>query len=112
MPTNTTQYIAVIGPQEIISLLESVGIDAYSAKNSEEARTQLQDIRNKNTYGIVCITEGITKTFEKKMLSELQNSTFPTVLIIPDLQSVPGSGVEKIRELAKRATGSDILAQI
>jgi len=111
MPTNPTQKIAAIGPRELISILESVGIDTYGATTTKtEVEMQIRSIQEKKgEYAILCITEGLIKTLEPALLTELRSTITPALLVIPDLASLPESGVDRIRELAKRATGSDIL---
>jgi vacuolar-type H+-ATPase subunit F/Vma7 len=115
MHTDThTKRIAAIGPEELVSLLESVGIDTYAATTAEEAEAHITTI-HKDTpcpYAIVCVTEQLANTVSTHQRRAMEESTTPTFLVIPDLTSVSGSGVARIRELAKRATGNDILGTV
>jgi vacuolar-type H+-ATPase subunit F/Vma7 len=108
--THTT-HIAAIGHEEIVSILESIGIDTYPAATVTEATVHIEHIyqHTKIPYAIVCVTEQIANTMSPEQRRDLENRTSPTLLVIPDLTSIQGSGVARIRELAKRATGNDIL---
>ncbi len=110
MPTNHYR-IAAIGPAELISGLQTIGITMFAAVDGRQAAEQLTTIRrDNNLYGCVCITETIAKELTPDELSGGKDAeSLPVILIIPDLQSDKDAGLEKLRELAKRAIGSDIL---
>jgi V/A-type H+-transporting ATPase subunit F len=110
MPTNTYQ-IAAIGPAELISGLQAIGITAFPAADAATATTQLTNIRSGSTaFACICITESIARALPPEVLSGgKEAAALPVILTIPDLHSTKDSGLEKLRELAKRAIGSDIL---
>lgn len=109
MPTN--YRIAAIGPTELISGLQAIGITAFPATSGAEAVQHLTAIRTGDVpYGCVCITESIVHQLTTEELSGGKDAeSLPVILTIPDLHSDKDSGLEKLRELTKRAIGSDIL---
>ena len=106
-----THRIATIGPEMLVSLLESIGIDTFSATTPEEAVSHIQAISEKDMYAIMCVTETLARQLPEKLLQQLQKQSRPTLLLLPDLQSDNAQNIARIRELAKRATGSDILGE-
>lgn len=111
MPTNTNLQIAAIGPAELVSGLQAVGIVMFAATNGREAATQLAAIRtNATPYACVCITESIAKELTaEEIAGGKEANSLPVILTIPDLHSDKNAGLDKLRELTKRAIGSDIL---
>ncbi len=100
--------IAAIGEKDIIEPLKMVGVDIYPTLK-ENAKDTLLEIVNKN-YSVVLIgedyIEGIKEFFLKLSLR-------PTPSIVP----IPGKGKSKdfaykrLRELIKKAVGTDILKE-
>lgn len=111
MPTNTSFQVAVIGPAELVSGLQAIGLDMFPATDSETAVAALTQIRSSATpYACVCITEGVAATLTPEQLSGGKAAaSLPVILTIPDLHSDKDAGLAKLRELTKRAVGIDII---
>jgi V/A-type H+-transporting ATPase subunit F len=110
MPSNS-YHIAAIGPIELISGLQSVGITTFAATTSEEALSQLRLIRQGDErFACVCITESLMKNINPEDINTKDAESLPVILTIPDLHSSKNAGLDKLRELTKRAIGSDILS--
>lgn len=111
MTSNTPHHIAAIGPQELISGFQSIGIMVFPAVNGTEALAQLATIRShEQQFACVCITESIMRQINPDDLTTKDSPLLPVILTIPDLQSDKDAGLEKLRELTKRAIGSDIFS--
>ncbi len=110
MPTNTSLNIAVIGPTELVSGLQAIGFIMFPATDRASAITQLTQIRSSDTpYACVCITEQLVNTLTHEELAGGKDAaSLPVILTIPDLHSGKDAGLDKLRELTKRAVGSDI----
>lgn len=110
MPTNDSLKIAVIGPAELVSGLQAIGFVLFPATDHTSATAQLAHIRrNETRFACICITEQLVKTLTSEELSGGKDAaSLPVILTIPDLHSDKDAGLEKLRELTKRAVGSDI----
>lgn len=100
--------IAAIGEQYIVEPLKMIGIDVFpiAGKNVKDV---LLDIVQKG-YSVVLITEDSIQGIEKLFL---KLSLQPTPSLVP----IPGKGKSKdfayrrLRELIKKAVGTDILKE-
>lgn len=110
MPTKNYR-LAAIGPTELISGLLAIGVDSFPATEHDDAVARLAEIRASETsYGCVFITESVAKTLTQEELNPKDAESLPVLLTIPDLHSDKNAGLDKLRELAKRAIGSDIFS--
>jgi V/A-type H+-transporting ATPase subunit F len=100
--------IAAIGEKDIIEPFKMVGVDIYPTLK-ENAKDVLLEIVNKN-YSIVLIVEDYIEGIEEFFL---KLSLRPTPSIVP----IPGKGKSKdfaykrLRQLIKKAVGTDILKE-
>jgi len=109
MPTNTNYAVAVIGPAELISGLQAVGIKAFPATDAVMAAEAFTAIQTSETpFACVCITESIMNQIDAETKENMTKDSLPVILTIPDFHSNKNAGLDKLRELAKRAIGSDI----
>lgn len=103
--------IAAVGPSDIISIFKSFDIDCFNVRNHEETIKTIEKIKNdnRNRYAIIFVPDIFLKNIDTKTRSKLKNGNLPTITSIPLLQADSTANIEKIRRLAERAIGSDIL---
>ncbi len=112
MPTSTHAHrIAVIGPSELISILEGIGIDTFPATTFKEAEQHIATIcmGRDASYAILCVTESIAQCIPEAQKHALAHASLPAFLVLPDLTADKDTALAHLRTLATRATGSDIL---
>jgi V/A-type H+/Na+-transporting ATPase subunit F len=111
MPTNDSYQIAVIGPKDLISGLQAVGMKMFPATDAKSAIEAYDTIQASDlSFACVCITEGIMNQFDQETKEYITKQNLPVILTIPDLRSDKNAGLDKLRELTKRAIGSDIFS--
>ena len=109
--------VAIIGPKDIISGFKALGVVPFDAQTGEEALIILKkikkDIDENNTdtdlYATVLIIENIMEEISKDDKERLSHGALPAILALPGLEGSQGAGVAKLKSLAERAIGSDIL---
>lgn len=109
MPTNNSYQVAAIGPAELISGLQSVGIKTYPATDGISAVEAIKAVRlDEIPFACICVTESLMNQIDAETMETLTADSLPVLLTIPDFNSDKNAGLEKLRDLAKRAIGSDI----
>lgn len=112
MPTNKTYQMAAVGPAELISGLQAVGIKTFPATDVKSAVEAIIQIRQGDAdFACICITESLMKQIDAETMEEISDNNLPVLLTIPDFHSDKNAGLNKLRELTKRAIGSDILGE-
>ena len=109
--------VAIIGPKDIISGFKALGVVPFNAHTGEEALVILKKIKkdideNKtdtDLYATVLIIENIMEEIPKDDKERLSHGALPAILALPGLEGSQGAGVAKLKSLAERAIGSDIL---
>lgn len=114
----STYTIAIIGPKDIISGFKALGVTPFNAEDGETALSILKkmkkDVENtdstENKFATVIIIESIVQQIPIDEMDKISKGALPAVVAIPGLEGSHGAGVEKLRRLAERAIGSDILS--
>src|SRR4030042_6519028 len=99
--------IAIIGNHNVILGFKALGVDAFSVENKSEAERAVDEIKQKNNYGIVFITEDFMDKAKEK-LEELKKDALPAIVPIPSYIKT-GAGLRNLKKIVERAVGSDIL---
>ncbi|OIO32922.1 MAG: V-type ATP synthase subunit F [Candidatus Yonathbacteria bacterium CG_4_10_14_3_um_filter_47_65] len=114
--TNTAYKIAIIGPKEVIFGFKALGVVPFDAENGETALHVLQEIRKnaENTekgsaYAVVIIVENIAEEIPADEFEKVCRGALPAVIALPGLEGSRGIGIAKLKRLAERAVGSNIL---
>ncbi|MCA9359189.1 hypothetical protein KC926_03220 [Candidatus Kaiserbacteria bacterium] len=111
MPTNNYQ-MAAVGPAELISGLQAVGIKTFPATDVTSAVQRIVEIRQSDTaFACICVTESLMKQIDAETMEQISDNSLPVLLTIPDFHSDKNAGLDKLRNLTKRAIGSDILGE-
>jgi len=99
--------IAIIGSHNIILGFKALGADAFSVKNKFDIEKTLDEIKEKDNYGIVFITEDFIDMAKEK-LSEIKKNALPAIIPIPSHRKT-GAGLANLKKIVEKAVGSDIL---
>lgn len=116
MPSDTKKYkVAAVGPLELLSGLESLGVVVYHSPNHSTARKNIFEIiegtvNNEKPFAVLLVVESLLKELSEDDYEKISQNPLPALLSIPDLHSEENSGLEKLRHLTTRAIGSDIFS--
>jgi V/A-type H+-transporting ATPase subunit F len=103
-----TFKMAVIGEEDLIRGYGLLGLELFPAKDSEEGRRILQQLKDDKEFGIIFITESIAQSFAADV-AEWGSRPLPSIVYIPGTAGNEGFALERIRRIVERAVGADIL---
>ncbi len=112
---NTASYkVAVVGPEDVISGFRALGATVFNVENGLQAVTSINEARQATLegtarYAIIMITTSIRDQIAEDDYQRLTRGTLPAIVTIPGLTSDPQAGEAKLRALAEKAIGSNIL---
>lgn len=112
--TGSAMRALAIGPRELLSGLAAFGVEVRHATSAEEVLESVKTVRaeqTENPYALIFITESIVKEMSEAEYGTVMGDDLPVVLTIPDLNSEPNAGLEKLASLTKRAVGVDIFSK-
>lgn len=117
MPS-TTYNIAVVGPADTISGFRALGVDVFDAHTADEAREHIIAIRRMTSgegeqnkpYAVVLVVDSLLAGLSDDDYKRLTTGALPALLAIPSITSDTEASTRKLRELAEKAIGSDILS--
>ena len=114
----STYRTAIIGPEEVVSGFRALGVDTYYAttgtelldtlvtmKRTQNAATAEDAIR----YAVVIVTESLVTTLPSDDWERASRGVLPAIVVLPGIEGTSGQGIRKLKRLAERAVGSDIL---
>ena len=113
-PETQTMHALAIGPRELLSGLAAFGVKVRHAISKDDVLEAVRDVRDNQTsepYALIFITESIVKQMSDAEYQSVMGDDLPVVLTIPDLNSDPDAGLEKLASLTKRAVGVDIFSK-
>jgi V/A-type H+-transporting ATPase subunit F len=113
----TTYRTAIIGPEELISGFRALGVDTYSAENGSALLATLLRLRRGGgddategvRYAVVIAIEALVAELPSEEWEKVARGVLPAVVVLPGIEGSTGEGVRKLKKLAERAIGSDIL---
>ncbi len=103
-----TGKIAAIGNQDIIEPLKMVGVDIYPV-TKKTVKDILTEVVNKG-YAVVLIGEDSIEGIEELFL-KLSMRPMPSIVPIPGKGKRRNFAYHRLRELIKKAVGTDILKE-
>ena len=114
----TSYNIAIIGPKAVISGFKALGVTPFDADNPEQAleilKTIKSDLEKTNDaiqkFATVILIESIAHGIAHEDMEKVSRGALPAVVILPGLEGSRGTGVAKLKDLAEKAVGSDILS--
>lgn len=108
--------IAAIGPIEIIQGFKTLGVSVFDAKNSSEARAKILEIKKTSeeepsrSFAVVIVVEEILEDLPDEEHQKLTAAeTMPAIILVPGIRGGSKKGLLKLKKLAEKAIGSDIL---
>lgn len=99
--------IAVVGDKDSILAFKALGVDVFTAYESEETR-RVVDFLARNNYGIIFITEQLAKLIPDT-IERYNKEIIPAVILIPSNRGSLNIGMDKINERVEKAVGTNIL---
>lgn len=118
MATDTQNYeIAVIGPEDVVSGFKALGVHVFDASDSETALATIKDLRQQTirqedgtNYATIYVIDHLLRDIPADEYEKVTSGPLPAVIAIPGLKADKEAGKRKLRALAKKAIGSDILS--
>ncbi|MEQ1849478.1 MAG: V-type ATP synthase subunit F [Candidatus Peribacteraceae bacterium] len=110
--------IAIVGTREAVAGFSLLGMDIVSVGTPEEAveaifalkrKTQEEKGVQRNTYGIVFVTEDLLTNISVEDERKLAKGALPAIVPLPSHKGSTGAGLLRLRRIVERAIGSDIL---
>jgi vacuolar-type H+-ATPase subunit F/Vma7 len=113
--------IAIVGPRETVAAFALLGVDVVPVSDTTEAVAALyrlkRDVKTddrglqRNTYGIVFITEDMARNISTDDERKLQRGALPAIIPLPSHAETDGTsyGLARLKRIVERAIGSDIL---
>ncbi|MEO0072285.1 MAG: V-type ATP synthase subunit F [candidate division WOR-3 bacterium] len=97
--------IAILGPKEKVTNFKLIGIDPFPCEPDEAPRV-LEKILN--NYQIILYTQEIHSAL-KPIIERVQKRALPCIALLPTLDEKITEA--RIKNLIKKATGTDLLAK-
>lgn len=109
--------IAIIGPKQLIGGFKALGVHAFVAEDGDTAMETIKALRAKSkadgaekvSYAVIILLERIARHIPEDELAKLSTGPLPAIITLPDIEVSKGAGAAKLKRLAERAVGSDIL---
>ncbi len=109
--------IAIIGPKDVILGYKALGVTPFVAEDGSTAFDTLKQIKHNiekggsdvTKFAIVILIEAILKKIPAENMEDISQGALPAIVVIPGLEGSTGEGVAKLKRLAEKAVGSDIL---
>ena len=109
--------VAVIGPEDMISGFKTLGVKIFNILTQGEMLTQVKDLRrstisedNGEKYAVIMVMEDLLKDLPKDEYERITQGPLPVILSIPGISSDNSVSTKKLKVLAEKAIGSDILS--
>lgn len=118
MHNETTYAIAIVGPKEVISGFKALGVKAFPAETSQQALEALIEIKQNVEsdasdavpYALVILMESLAVDIAPEDMQRVTRGVLPAVVVLPGIEGSKGLGEAKLRALAEKAVGTDILS--
>ncbi len=99
--------IAVMGDRDSIYGFGALGMEIFPTSDEAETKKTFKKLCS-GDYAIIYITEAIENVLAEE-IEKVKESYLPAVILIPGISGNTGRGMEKVKEAAARAVGSDII---
>lgn len=116
MPHDMSRYkVAIVGPKQVISGFKALGVTSFSAENSEEALRVLVRLKANvegqvgEQFATIILIESLAAGIEAEDMERVMRGALPAIVLLPGVEGSQGAGVQKLKRLAERAVGSDVL---
>lgn len=116
MSTTNHYRLAIVGPTDMVSGFQALGVEAYNATNQSEALEQLRAIKkisndpaDNRTYAVVCVIDDVLKGIDQAEYAKAIEGALPAVVVLPGPAGATGVAIERLRLLAQKAVGSSLI---
>ena len=116
MSTTNHYRLAIVGPADMVSGFQALGVEVFDATNSTEALDQLRSIKKINhdtqgerTYAVVCVIDDVISDVDQAEYAKVIAGALPAVVVLPGPAGASGVAIERLRLLAQKAVGSSII---
>lgn len=104
--------VAIIGNENIVLPLKSLGIEIFNIHNKEEGADFLERLKNEddteNNYGIIFITSDWYKKLEPE-IAKFKSRVLPAIISLPSPIEKEGATLQTLEKLIERAVGSKLI---
>lgn len=107
-PASGGRRVAFLGNKQELLPFKALGIDVYSFEPSKKEELILK-LREED-YSIIFISENVYEELKEFAGQEVAKFT-PAVVIIPSPEGSQGLGTERIKKIAEKAVGVDLLSE-
>ena len=99
--------LAVIGDSDAVLAFQAIGVEAWlvSKNNAEDT---LRTLYNSGEYAIIFLAENFASHL-MAYLAEVGKKPVPAITLIPIRMEKSGEGIERMRRIGIRATGTDVI---
>ena len=98
--------IAMVGDRDSILGFKALGVSVFPTDTSEDAISILRTLI-KQEFKIVFITEQVAPD-AGTIADEMEGKSMPVIMMIPSNKGSMGLGMQRMRELVRKALGADI----
>ncbi len=104
-----SKKVAVVGDADLIFGLRALGIAVFSPGNSEEARAIMARVE-KERFALCFVQQSWMEALEGER-KDAGKRISPVVLAFSDYRDLTGAIEKMVKDMAVRATGSDLLVK-
>ncbi|PIZ96376.1 hypothetical protein COX84_03865, partial [Candidatus Micrarchaeota archaeon CG_4_10_14_0_2_um_filter_49_7] len=101
--------IAVIGPEEYIAPFKAFGVEILSAATAGDAKVQVEKL-NLEEYAVILMVESIVQELPE-VVEHIAQLPGTSLAVIPELGGTTSFIRQRMRKIAARAAGADILEE-
>ena len=107
-------HIAIIGPTTIIAHFQALGVTVLPAETETETVNIIKQLKKdtatgeNKSYAVILVIDYLLKNLPADEYRQLTIGSLPAILTIPALGEASEAGLDRLKDLAKRAIGSDI----
>lgn len=100
--------VAIIGNENIVLPLKSIGVEIINIKNKEEGQNFFRRLSNENNeYGIIFVTSDWHEILETE-ITKFKNKPLPAIISLPSPTEKQGQTLKNLEKLIERAIGSKL----
>ena len=111
--------IAIVGPKGVVAGFKALGVTPFDAENGADAlailkelKANITDIDNegKEKFASVILIESLANQISPEDMEKVSRGALPAIVLLPGIEGSSGAGLQKLKVLAEKAVGTDILS--
>jgi V/A-type H+-transporting ATPase subunit F len=99
--------LAVVGDSDAVLAFQAVGVEAWLVAK-DEAENTLRRLYNSGEYAIIFLAENLAEQMMDYLI-EAGKRPLPAITLIPLSMEKSNAGIERMRRIGIRATGTDVI---